>query len=365
LRYLLNVCLFTVLGIPALTTAAQTAESIVRKMIDADSAALDGVETVTISKSLMGHTTTEQFEKVEVTTSDGNSMAALRPVSCLLQGSGQGGPGDLTPEQMRTAAGALDQQSGPVGKAWENELQKGGMPSGLQRMIRPPADQPWLSPNPGDMMGMYAGFLRAGAKGKEEIASQQSDAAVVAPIDDMTEFARATELVGREKIDGRQAFHLRAEGLDHTQRVEGDEFTLQTMDMWVDAERYVPLQMHMKGVATSRGETRPITIERMDQDYREVADSKMYEPYRQVTRIGGVMNAQQQAEIQKAQREMANMDKQLQSLPESQRQMIMRQMGPQLEMIKKMASSGAMEIVTEVREIQVNSDTPCQLTPGR
>jgi hypothetical protein len=60
--------------------------------------------------------------------------------------------------------------------------------------------------------------------------------------------------------------------------------------------------------------------------------------------------------MQEAQKQMADLDRQLATMPPSQRDMLMRQMGPQMEMMRSMAASGSMEMVTEVHEILVNPD---------
>lgn len=116
----------------------------------------------------------------------------------------------------------------------------------------------------------------------------------------MAGFAEKARLVGREKVDGRDAFHVRADGLNRTQRTDDGEFTLQSVSIWLDTGEYLPLRTKIDGVATSQGETRPFTLERFDSDYWRVAGSRMFEPYRQVMRIAGVMTPQQQQEMREA-----------------------------------------------------------------
>jgi hypothetical protein len=82
----------------------------------------------------------------------------------------------------------------------------------------------------------------------------------------------------------------------------------------------------------------------------------MYEPHRQVMRLAGVMNPEQQQEMRDAQAKMADFEKQLAEMPEGQRQMVMKQMGPQLDMMRSMASGGGFEFVTEIHRITVNPD---------
>lgn len=168
----------------------------------------------------------------------------------------------------------------------------------------------------------------------------------------MEEFAGAAQLVGEESVGGRQAFHIRNEAINRTQATDDGEFTLNSISVWIDAEKYVTLKMQMDGIAKSGDETRKIRIEKLDEDYRAVADSNMYESFRQVMRIGGILSAKDQKEMQKAQKEFAKFEEQMQQMPEGQRNMIMKQMGPQMEMMKKMASGGGFEVVTEIHSIR-------------
>lgn len=178
-----------------------------------------------------------------------------------------------------------------------------------------------------------------------------------APDDSVKEaeaFAERARVVGTETIDGREAFHIRAEDMNLTQEAEGQAITIQSMSMWIDKEMYVPLNMKMDVIATEDGESRPMTMEQQSLDYRTVPGSGLYESYRQVSRISGVINAEQEAQMRQAQQQMAEFEKQMEQMPAAQRDMIMRQMGPQMEMMKSMSSGGGIEMVTEVHDIVVN-----------
>jgi len=168
----------------------------------------------------------------------------------------------------------------------------------------------------------------------------------------MEDFAATARLVGKENVDGRKAFHIRADDLKRTQVSDDGEFTINSISVWIDAEEYVTLKMQMDGIAKSGNETRQIRIEKLDEDYRKVADSNMYESFRQVMRIGGILSAKDQKEMQKAQKEFAKLEEQMKQMPAAQRNMIMKQMGPQMEMMKQMASGGGFEVVTEIHSIR-------------
>lgn len=190
----------------------------------------------------------------------------------------------------------------------------------------------------------------------EEPAMSQDD------FDDMAQeavysvaaFSESAELVGTESVEGRKAFHLVAENLERTRSFEGQqEFTLQTINIWVDADKYVPLRMVMDGTMQTDGAPQPMTIETIERDYRTVPGSNMYEPYQQVMRLTGELADETKAQMEEARAQLAEFEKQMAEMPESQRKMMMSMMGDQIEMMRSMAAGDGIEIVSNVRSITV------------
>ena len=190
----------------------------------------------------------------------------------------------------------------------------------------------------------------------EEPAMSQDD------FDDMAQeavysvaaFSESAELVGTETVEGRKAFHLVAENLERTRSFEGQqEFTLQTINIWVDADKYVPLRMVMDGTMQTDGAPQPMTIETIERDYRTVPGSNMYEPYQQVMRLTGELADETKAQMEEARVQLAEFEKQMAEMPESQRKMMMSMMGDQIEMMRSMAAGDGIEIVSNVRSITV------------
>jgi hypothetical protein len=62
--------------------------------------------------------------------------------------------------------------------------------------------------------------------------------------------------------------------------------------------------------------------------------------------------------MKEAQAQLAQFEKQMAQMPESQRAMIMRQMGPQMEAMKKMVAGGGLEIENKVIEMRCNTGIP-------
>jgi len=197
----------------------------------------------------------------------------------------------------------------------------------------------------------------------DDFAAPGGDSAVTREdFDDMAEngvhtiadFSDNAQLVGTESIDGKETYHLVATGLDRTQEYsQGNSFTLQTVNVWVDSDKYVPLKMTMDGIMTTDGAPRPMTMEKLDQDYRNVPGSKMYESYKQIMLMNGVMSDAEREQMEEARVALAEFEQELLEMPQSQRDMMMNMMGEQIEMMRKLAAGDGLEIITEVLSITV------------
>jgi hypothetical protein len=341
--------------------SAQDARSILQTMQEKEIARWNGVDNYLVDQSMMGHRILLFYEKISVTAADGKVYPSFRMVMpdeiARRQNEERGFP-QFTPEDLRAAARGADMTGEALGTETEREMKEAGLPPGLLGAASP---NRFATLDPRVMMGNVSDFYDASADAVEASDNRDKTAEARDSINDMAEFAATARLTGTESVDGRNAYILRADDINRTQRTEdGQEFRIRTATLWIDAAEYVPLRMSMDGTATSGGETRAITIEKHDRDYRQVGS--LYMPYRQVVRIAGMMDAEQEAQMREAQQRMAELEVQMQQMPESQRQMMMNMVGPQMEMMKKMASGGGIELVTDVHEVRVNAGLPDQVT---
>jgi hypothetical protein len=341
----------------------QDARSILQTMQKKEISRWDGVDNYVVEQSMLGHRTLLFYEKISVTAADGKVYPSFRMVMpdeiARRQNEERGFP-QFTPEDLRAAARGADMTGEALGTETEREMKQAGLPPGLLGAASPSR---FATLDPRVMMGNVSDFYDASADAVEASDNRDKAAEARDSINDMAEFAAAARLMGTESVDGRNAYILRADDINRTQRSEdGQEFTIRTATLWIDAAEHVPLRMSMDGTATSGGETRAITIEKHDQDYRRVGS--LYMPYRQVVRIAGIMDAEQEAQMHEAQQQMAEFEVQMQQMPESQRQMMMKMMGPQMEMMKKMAAGGGIEMVTDVHQVRVNAGLPNEIAMG-
>ena len=323
--------------------SAQDAQEVLETVQAKQAERWETVDNYTVIQSINGQRMAMYFEKFEV-----NGQPAFRLVP-MLEYANQGGGREMTAEEMREAAKATDSAAVLMKDADKQPSEDGGpMMPGM---------------NMSGMMGDYGMMLRGAAKAKEEAAAGgygREDAK--ANTRAMSEFARRAKVVGTESVSGRKAYLLRAEKLDDVdldQPSDEGKFTLNTMSIWIDTEHYVPLRMTMDGTMEAKGETKPITIERVSDDYRKVGP--LYESHRQVMRISGMMEAmdpKERKKMEKARAEMEKMDAELEKMPPAARAMVEGRLKQARQQMAMMADEGAFESVVEVVEIKINQGPP-------
>ena len=122
--------------------------------------------------------------------------------------------------------------------------------------------------------------------------------------------------MGTEEVANRSAYHLRVEDFTGVELPDSDvDFEPSGASIWIDTEQYVPLRMLVEGRATVDGTT--------DQ--------------------------------------LEDMDAQLEGLSESQKEMIMGRLAPQIAQLERMARGEPLTVVTNVVEVRVNEGPPFDL----
>jgi hypothetical protein len=166
----------------------------------------------------------------------------------------------------------------------------------------------------------------------------------------------------------RDAYRLVADNLTDIQleQPKGDaKFTLDKATLWLDKEQLVPIRLLMEGKVESKGKTTPLTIEKLDLDYKQVGP--LYESHRQVYRLAGMMAGMSDKDRKKMEKAQADMEKaraQLESMPPAQRAMVEKMMGSQMDKLDAMVSGDAVTSETEVVSIAINEGPPTPFGPG-
>jgi len=345
---------------------AQSAHALFDKMLEFDSKRAKGVSDYAMDITMMNHETTLYYERVSIPRKGERPLEMFRLVTFdemkKRQEAGQGMPPDAWQaysDGLRETGSAIDSE---MGKGMSEAGVPAGIFGGKGSGPSDPEAEPWASPNPSTMMNSMADFAEAGSGGAPTNSTKRSDEAAMAQ--SMSLFRRRAKVVGKESIGKRRAIHARAQKLNISEKVNGEEITIDTISLWIDAEKYVPLKMRMNGVATQEGKSREIFIERFDQDYRTVPGSKLYLPHHNVMRVGGVLGPKEQKEMEEGRKKLDDLDRQLASMPPDQRASVEKMMGPQLEMIRKMVDGGVMEVETTVRAVRINTGLPGAFVPA-
>ena len=168
------------------------------------------------------------------------------------------------------------------------------------------------------------------------------------------EFQQVVQFHGYEgPADDRQA-HASIPDLDLREETEDGSMTINELHVWIDEDAFVRTKTRYVGVMETDGESQDFFIEQEFSDYRNPPGTVLFEPYRQTLRMGGVLTDAQRAELAEAESQLADYEKQLAAMPESERKMMERMVGPQIEQMRSMVNGGAVQFELITTEIIVN-----------
>lgn len=180
--------------------------------------------------------------------------------------------------------------------------------------------------------------------------------------------AAAVKDFGTETVNGVPNRKVGQVDMSFSQVTEdGRTATINSLFVWIDPRHLVRTKMRMEGVLEGQSESQEFFLEQEFSDYRTVPGTTLYEPYREVLRMGGMLTPAQQAEMAEAKTKLDDLDRQLASMPAGQRAMMEKMMGSQIAQMRSLVSGGAVEIEAIVTDIIVNPDfsaSPSVLTGG-
>ena len=124
--------------------------------------------------------------------------------------------------------------------------------------------------------------------------------------------------------------------------------TINEMETRIAIDALVQTQLSMIGTMEQDGQTRDVRFDTEWGDFRPVAGTALYEPYRQKMGVNGMLSDAERAQMAEAQEQLAEYETQLAAMPADQRAMMERMIGPQLGQIRNMVQGDgfSMEMVT-------------------
>jgi hypothetical protein len=345
---MLSLTMCAILTMTSFLASTPDATSILETVRTRQAQRWETVQNYTLTLSMPdagGLETPVYYEKLEV---DGKTTFRMVPPAAYARAMNErAGFPPPTPEQAEAWAQGLDMTA--------DALAQGG------------GDMP-----PMDFRGMTGDmslFLNAGAVDPGDGKSEAKEA-----MQGMAEFAQRAKLAGTEQIPAfangqvRDAYHLVADGLSDVkldQPKGGAKYTMQKVSLWIDKEDYVPLKLLMEVQVESQGKTTPMTIEKLDLDYKPAGP--LLVSRQQVYRLGGMMagmSEKERKDMEKARKDMEKAKKDLEKLPPDQQAMVMKMMGGQMEKLEKMMQGNDITSITNVVSVAVNEGPPTPYGPG-
>jgi hypothetical protein len=188
-------------------------------------------------------------------------------------------------------------------------------------------------------------------KGQDDASGGISDFYRIYP-----EIAERAELEGTEPVDGERCFVVAINdfsGLDLDQEMGGQgAFVPKTGLLYVDTDDHLVRKMQMEGEITRDGQTSPMTAVTVLSDYRDVEG--MLHPYLLSITATGLAAGMSEEEAEEARKSLEELEKNLEGMDASQRAMVERMMGGQMDKLRKMLESGQFELTVVTKQVRVN-----------
>ena len=165
---------------------------------------------------------------------------------------------------------------------------------------------------------------------------------------------------GRGTVDGRETWLL---SLSDPEALDWDMptgpaggFTPERVELELAVDDLVPLAMRISGQGTASGGPQSFGMQIRFSDYRTV--SGYLHPFLISLETDGAAPGVSEAEMEEARRGLAELEREMENMPEAQRAMMERMMGDQIQMLREMVEGGGLQLEIRVTDLQVNAGPP-------
>lgn len=173
-------------------------------------------------------------------------------------------------------------------------------------------------------------------------------------------FIDGAQLTGQTEVDGRDCHLIQIE--DPTDLafapgvVSGGAFEPSRATLCFDQDALLLRRITVTGDLVRDQSRYPVTVETRLEDYR-VTEGLAY-PFRAVVTTSGLDAAISEEERLRAEEVLDSLRERLVAMPEPQRRMLQNALQERIEQFKQILTTGGTEIVSVVRELQVNEGPP-------
>lgn len=180
---------------------------------------------------------------------------------------------------------------------------------------------------------------------------------------DAERFAAQADFMNAISAEGHEAYFLFNDNVNETQRVDGVDYTINSIGLLIDKQRHVALGMRVDGVARQKKKSEPFFIQRIDRKHRFLkningANTQMLIPHEVEMTIGlPPLDDKERRKLAKAKKDLADalenqeeFRQQLEALPLGQQAQIAEMVKRRLEEAElriSMLESASMAQVTK------------------
>lgn len=169
--------------------------------------------------------------------------------------------------------------------------------------------------------------------------------------------ANRADLRGQESVDGHDCYVLVVDDFSGVQLdAERKDFTPKKGTFYLDVDQYVLRRLVIEGDFEDENQERAVTVDAVFGDYREIGG--MLHPFNTRVVLRGLTAQLSQEELAEARRSLEELRQQLESMPESQRDVMKSSLAPQMDKLDELVSSGNLEIMVVVKELRINEGPP-------
>lgn len=160
---------------------------------------------------------------------------------------------------------------------------------------------------------------------------------------------------GTEKINGFSTHILYIDEISELgdKGYSGAE-TLKDVFLYIDTDQWIIRQINAGlEIVDEKGTKQTLTSTMQMKDYR--LHEGMPVAYQTLIHVDGFMSNISEKEREEARKNLAEMERELTSMPPDQRRMVENMMGESLEQMRRMAEGESLEFKIEVKEVKVNT----------
>jgi hypothetical protein len=182
---------------------------------------------------------------------------------------------------------------------------------------------------------------------------------------------------GVEAVGNHSAYRLAIDNPGLTEMTDdGHHFTVNKIERWIHLDLLLEVKTRISGVVSelrsqsrnrrsgppARGEGQEIVIEQEFGDFRRLPGTQMWHPFRETTRVGGVLSKKDRKQMSEAAKSLDEIEQQMAGMSPEDRLAMEQMMGDRIDQLRSMIDTGMFEFTLITTRVLVNTDARAALS---